>query len=116
MSEEPLLITIDECARRLRIAPSTAYALVMSGQISSVKLGRSQRITALGASGVRRPANGRGAEIVTATWRPEQLPVAVVPDFAGLGGLGPGASAPSSARERWPCCSVSTAPARAAWP
>ncbi len=42
--EEKLLLTVDECARRLGIGRSHTYVFVLRGEIPSVKLGRSRRI------------------------------------------------------------------------
>ncbi|MCH8346694.1 MAG: helix-turn-helix domain-containing protein [Chloroflexi bacterium] len=40
----PLLLTVPEAARRLSLARSTLYELVLTRQIESVKIGRSRRI------------------------------------------------------------------------
>ena len=45
-SSGPLLLTPVEAARRLSLARSTLYALLLTGQIVSVKIGRSRRIPA----------------------------------------------------------------------
>ena len=42
----PLLLTPVEAARRLSIARSSLYELVLTGEIVSVKIGRSRRIPA----------------------------------------------------------------------
>ena len=44
MVTDELLLTINEAARRLAIGRSFLYSLVLSGEIKSVKLGRSRRI------------------------------------------------------------------------
>ncbi len=43
---EPLLLTVDEAARLLRMSRSFVYNLVMNGEIASIKLGRSRRVPA----------------------------------------------------------------------
>ena len=47
MSEE-ILLDVDEAARRLGMGRSFTYALVLRGDIPSVKLGRSRRVVAAG--------------------------------------------------------------------
>jgi excisionase family DNA binding protein len=42
----PLLLTVEEAAKRLGIGRTTFYGLVMSGEIESVPLGRLRRIPA----------------------------------------------------------------------
>jgi excisionase family DNA binding protein len=42
----PLLLTVEQAAKRLGIGRTTFYALVMSGEIESVPLGRLRRIPA----------------------------------------------------------------------
>ena len=44
---KPLLLTVDEAARLLRMSRSFVYNLVMSGEIASIKLGRSRRVPAV---------------------------------------------------------------------
>ena len=44
MMTDELLLTINEAARRLSVGRSFFYQLVQSGEIKSVKLGRSRRI------------------------------------------------------------------------
>jgi len=39
-----LLLTVPEAARRLSLARSTLYALVLGGEIESIKIGRCRRI------------------------------------------------------------------------
>ena len=43
-ASQPLLLTPVEAARRLSLARSTLYELVLTGQIASIKIGRSRRI------------------------------------------------------------------------
>jgi excisionase family DNA binding protein len=43
--QERLLVTVDQVAARLGIGRSTAYALVMTGRIPSVKIGRCRRVS-----------------------------------------------------------------------
>ncbi len=43
-ANQPLLLTPAEAARRLSIARSSLYELVLTGQIESIKIGRSRRI------------------------------------------------------------------------
>lgn len=43
MAEE-LLIPVEEAARRLAIGRTVAYSLIRSGELPSVKIGRSRRI------------------------------------------------------------------------
>ncbi|GAB2939405.1 excisionase family DNA-binding protein [Streptomyces heilongjiangensis] len=56
----PVLLTVEEAARRLRIGRTTCFRLVLSGEIESVTVGRLRRIpvdalTAYVAK-LRRPA------------------------------------------------------------
>ena len=44
MENSVLLLTVKESARRLSLARSTLYELVLTRQIESVKIGRSRRI------------------------------------------------------------------------
>lgn len=46
VADTPLLLRVEEAARRLDIGRTTLYALVMSGEIESVLVGRSRRIPA----------------------------------------------------------------------
>lgn len=46
VSTMPLLLTIEQAAKRLGIGRTTFYALVMAGEIESVPLGRLRRIPA----------------------------------------------------------------------
>lgn len=39
-----LLLTVEQAARRLNVGRSTAYALVLSGQLESVTVGRLRRV------------------------------------------------------------------------
>ena len=41
-----LLVTPEEAARRLSLARSTIYELLLMGEIESVKIGRSRRVPA----------------------------------------------------------------------
>ena len=43
---ERILLTVDEAAQRLGVARSHLYKYVLSGELPSVKLGRSRRIPA----------------------------------------------------------------------
>lgn len=43
---EALLLTVEEAADRLRIGRTTMYALVSSGAVESVKVGRLRRVPA----------------------------------------------------------------------
>ena len=42
---DELLLTVDEAARRLAVGRSHLYELLRRGEIVSVKLGRSRRVT-----------------------------------------------------------------------
>lgn len=42
--EEPVLITVEEAARRLSISRGTAYELVLTGRLRSVKIKRARRV------------------------------------------------------------------------
>jgi excisionase family DNA binding protein len=42
---EPLLLTIEEAARVLRVGRSTVYELLASNALEAVKIGRSRRVT-----------------------------------------------------------------------
>ena len=44
--EGKLLLTVEEAADRLSVGRSSLYNLVMSGEIVSIKLGRSRRVPA----------------------------------------------------------------------
>ena len=44
LEDLPLVLTVEEAARYLRVGRSTAYEAVRSGQIPSTKIGRSIRI------------------------------------------------------------------------
>lgn len=41
---DEILLTVDEAARRLGIGRSFLYSLLRSGEVDSVKIGRSRRI------------------------------------------------------------------------
>ncbi len=43
---EPLLLTVDEVAKMLRIGRTVAYQLMQKGEIHSVKIGRNRRVVA----------------------------------------------------------------------
>jgi excisionase family DNA binding protein len=43
---EPLLLTVDEVAKMLRIGRTIAYQLMQKGEIHSVKIGRNRRVVA----------------------------------------------------------------------
>jgi len=48
-ADEPavrLLLTVEQAASRLNVGRSTAYALVLSGQLESVTVGRLRRVPA----------------------------------------------------------------------
>ena len=42
--DAPLLVTVEEAARRLSIGRTAAYLLVLNGEIQSVKIGRTRRV------------------------------------------------------------------------
>ena len=46
MGSNVLLLTPAEAARRLSIARSSLYELLLSGQLPSIKIGRSRRVPA----------------------------------------------------------------------
>jgi len=41
---EPLLITVEEAAARIRVGRSTLYELIRDGHIETVTVGRSRRV------------------------------------------------------------------------
>lgn len=43
-SEPPLLVTVEEAARRLSIGRTATYMLVLRGELQSVKIGRTRRV------------------------------------------------------------------------
>ena len=45
MSEYPMLVTANQVARLLGVSRSQVYVLMKSGQLGSVQIGRSRRIT-----------------------------------------------------------------------
>jgi excisionase family DNA binding protein len=47
MSEQPLLVTLDDAAAMLSISRRSAQSLIYSGELPSVKVGRSRRIAAV---------------------------------------------------------------------
>ena len=46
MSDNKILLTVDEAAQRLGIGRSHTYIYVLRGELESVKLGRSRRVPA----------------------------------------------------------------------
>ena len=42
--EPPVLVTVEEAARRLSIGRTATYMLVLSGELQSVKIGRTRRV------------------------------------------------------------------------
>ena len=42
--ELPVLLTVEECARLLRISRGKAYAMASSGELPTVRLGRTLRV------------------------------------------------------------------------
>ena len=44
---EPLLYTVEEAAQRLGISRTHTYNYVLSGELQSIKLGRSRRVPAI---------------------------------------------------------------------
>jgi len=44
LDSDPMLLTVKEAARRLSLARSTVYQLVVAGQIESITIGRARRI------------------------------------------------------------------------
>ena len=46
MDANRLLVTPQEAARRLSLARSTVYQLVLTGELESIKIGRSRRVLA----------------------------------------------------------------------
>jgi excisionase family DNA binding protein len=43
-ADAPLLVTVEEAARRLSIGRTAAYLLVLRGELQSVKIGRARRV------------------------------------------------------------------------
>ncbi|WP_432051117.1 helix-turn-helix domain-containing protein [Verrucosispora sp. NA02020] len=43
---DPLLLTVEESAKKARISRATMFKLLKSGEVESVKIGRSRRIPA----------------------------------------------------------------------
>ncbi len=43
-ADPPLLVTVEEAARRLSIGRTAAYLLVLNGELQSVKIGRTRRV------------------------------------------------------------------------
>jgi excisionase family DNA binding protein len=48
LSESPMLLTVEEAARLIRIGRTTTYELVMRGRIQSVKVGRRRLVVRQG--------------------------------------------------------------------
>ena len=46
MTDDALLLTVSAAAQRLSLARSTVYELVLTGEIESIKIGRSRRVLA----------------------------------------------------------------------
>lgn len=44
MNEQTLLVTAEEAARRLGLSRSRVYLLMSSGELESLKMGRSRRV------------------------------------------------------------------------
>jgi excisionase family DNA binding protein len=44
LATEPVLITVEEAARYLRISRGKAYSMAAAGELPTVKLGRSVRV------------------------------------------------------------------------
>ena len=42
--EPPVLVTVEEAARRLSIGRTATYMLVLRGELQSVKIGRTRRV------------------------------------------------------------------------
>ena len=42
--EPPVLVTVEEAARRLSIGRTATYMLVLRGELESVKIGRTRRV------------------------------------------------------------------------
>ena len=42
--EPPVLVTVEEAARRLSIGRTACYMLVLKGELQSVKIGRTRRV------------------------------------------------------------------------
>lgn len=42
----PMLLTVEDVARRLQLSRAQTYKLIMSGEIASLKLGANRRIAA----------------------------------------------------------------------
>lgn len=42
--EPPVLVTVEEVARRLSIGRTATYMLVLKGELQSVKIGRTRRV------------------------------------------------------------------------
>ena len=44
MEDQLLLLTVEECARRLALGRSHTFKYVLTGELASVKLGRARRV------------------------------------------------------------------------
>ncbi len=44
MDANPLLLTVEQAAEKLSLARSTLYQLVLTGEVVSIKIGRSRRV------------------------------------------------------------------------
>ena len=42
--QDPLLLTVDQCAERLNLGRSLTYRFIQTGELASIKLGRARRI------------------------------------------------------------------------
>jgi excisionase family DNA binding protein len=47
-SEQRLLLTVEQAARRVGLGRSTMYGLIMSGAVPNIHVGRSRRVLARG--------------------------------------------------------------------
>lgn len=61
LDDIPLMMTVEEFGRFLRISRNTAYECVRSGQIPSVKVGRQIRIYRNDVLDLRRKAEATGS-------------------------------------------------------
>jgi excisionase family DNA binding protein len=58
----PVLLTVEEAARRLRIGRTTCFRLVLAGEIESVLVGRLRRVPADALPGYVEKLRHRSAE------------------------------------------------------
>jgi len=42
--QDPLLLTVDQCAERLNLGRSLTYRFIQTGELASIKLGRARRV------------------------------------------------------------------------